>query len=281
MTPDRDDFLTRDDAVRERTDDSRERVIEGPRRLSARSTPVPALDSLEDRRVAVVFRQQEYHLRHDDVALLRDVGTFRTIYAEDLRTSFAHLDRDLRTLREQGLLTTTTIHRADTREPATVVNLTRTGRDLIQMAEVGEQRYYSDAVRLREVHHDAALWRIYQHVRQDADVRGASVEQIRLDHELKHALWTAQGRVGDAEGDPADALGLPRDPSGHVRIPDFQVIAREADGTLTRCNVELVTRHYASATVRAKAAAGFVIYDESAAGGRGDDRDLASKIFEL
>jgi len=268
------------DEARERTDDPRRSRVE-ERGLAIREAPVPALDSLEDRRVAVTFRNHRYELRHDDVTLLRTVGTFRAIYADDLRAAFHRLERDVRTLREQGLLTATPVHRADTRDSTTVISLTRVGRDLVQAAESGPQRYHGEAVRLRELHHDAQLWRVYQRCLEDIERRGATVQQIRLDHELKQALWKAQAMGQQSPIDPAEALGLPRDANGHVQIPDFQILARESSGAVTRCNVELVTRHYTAATIRGKAAAGFALYDDSTLRGAGDDRDLASRVFDF
>lgn len=243
---------------------------------AVRETPMPSLESLSDgTREPVVFGRQVYRLRADDVRLLRTVGTFRVVYVDDLRPHHARLDRDLRTLREQALVHVTRLQRPDTHATVEVVSLTHEGRNLIQAAETGSQRYHSDVVRLREVHHDAQLWKVYAQYLQELAARGAIVERVRLDHELKHDLWSRSDEETGAANDIAAALGLPRDAKGHVQIPDLQLEVREADGRQTRCNLEFVTRHYSSAMIRAKDEAGFALH------GPIEDPDRAARLFEF
>lgn len=71
---------------------------------------------------------------------------------------------------------------------------------------------------------------------------------------------------------------------GGPSFPDVQIDIREADETLSRCNLELTTRHYDGRSLRAKAAAGFRMYDLRASNSRGRGGDLNrdhSSIFEL
>ena len=266
---------------RDRHDDRRPRMRDddaGPRR---RPTPMPSLSTLTARREPVAYRGETYALASEDVRLLRTVGTFRAIYTEHLRDDFPRLDRQTRHLRDQGLLEDTTTMRAPRHEPAHVLTLTPVARDLVRDSEDGAQRYYSGFVKPREIEHDAQLFRLCRQHGADLEARGAHVEQIRLDVELKQALWSRD--LADlALADRADALGLPYDPTGRVQIPDLQLVIREPDGRVTRCNVELATRHYSAGTCRAKAAAGFTVYRQGTAP-RGPDynRDLAARFLAL
>lgn len=282
MTRDRDRPETdpRDD-TREREEVGRPRDP-GEALASVRETPVPSLDSLTDEgREPVRFGRHVHRLHAADVRLLRTVGTFRVVYADDLRPHYPGLDRELRTLREQALIQVTRLQRPDTHATVEVVSLTREGRDLLQAAETGTQRYHHDVVRLREVHHDAQLWRVYRQHLEEIEARGATVERVRLDHELKHALWARADDETLGTEDVADTLGLPRDAQGQIQIPDVQLLVREPDGTQTRCHLEFVTGHYSAATIRAKTAAGFTLYDEAALRGPIEDPDRAARLFEF
>ena len=63
-------------------------------------------------------------------------------------------------------------------------------------------------------------------------------------------------------------LGLPIDEQGHVLFPDAQIEYTDADGRSGRVNIEVASGHYTAASVRAKAAAGFRMHANGAAGRR-------------
>ena len=95
----------------------------------------------------------------------------------------------------------------------------------------------------------------------------------------------------------AAALDLPIE-QGKVLFPDAQIEYANAAGRAGRCNVEVVSQHYASGTIRSKAAAGFQMYaagsraadfvrralalgggDRGRRGGRGASREI--EVFEI
>jgi len=248
--PDRDEHRTRHDP-RGRMPD--------PRAHDVRSRPQPGLDRLQEERDVVRYRGRDYHLNEDDVRLLRTVGTYRAIYADHLRGEHESLDYQVRVLREQGLLDSSRIHTPETRHSAEVLTLTREGHRLVTAAEIGEQRYHWGLVQPRELHHDAHLYRLVEHERERLEERGASIERVRTDEELRREWWSREH--ADLEpAERAELVGIALDDRGRAVFPDIQLEIREADGGMSRCNLELVTSHYSSAAMRAKASAGFRMF---------------------
>ena len=58
------------------------------------------------------------------------------------------------------------------------------------------------------------------------------------------------------------------DPQGRVLFPDAQIEYTGPDGRAGRVNIEVASGHYRQGSVRAKAAAGFRMYANGAAGAR-------------
>jgi hypothetical protein len=259
----------------------RERDREPDSKGRGRSAPpFPDINHLDPRRSAVQYRGESYSLRASDVSLMQTVGTFRVVYASDLRTEHPSLDRDVRSLREQGLVTSTT-HLDKQGQRREILALTPAARDLLCAAEDGKRQYYAGLVKRRELGHDASLFALYRQHVQALRARGAEAETVHLDHALKHALWSREA-TGDTIEERAANLGLPYDAERGVQIPDLQIVVREPDGQLSRANIELVTAHYSRSTNRAKRAAGFHLYTEDTqARGRAEDRDLAAQFLVL
>jgi hypothetical protein len=264
--------------------DPRARMPDG-RAREERPRPQPGLDRLQGERDVVRYRGRDYHLNEGDVRLMRTVGTFRAIYADHLRDEHASLDYQVRVLRDQGLLDSNRIQLPETRRAVEVLTLTREGHHLVTAAEPGEQRYHWGLVQPRELHHDANLYRLVEHERESLEARGASIERVRTDEELRGDWWSRQY----ADLDPAeraDVVGIAIDDRGHAVFPDIQLEIREPDGSIARCNLELVTAHYSGASMRAKAAAGFRMFRLGGSGARGAgavhaDRELWRSLFEL
>ena len=150
------------------------------------------------------------------------------------------------------------------------------------------------AARLRrsEVAHDTAIYRACRQEHQRLLERGAAVLRVRLDGELKSAVAhrsesaRAKGarRAADAERHRvARELGLPVDARGRVLYPDAQIEYTDADGRTGRINIEVASGNYRAHSVRAKAAAGFVLHANGPAAARllrslgvGDGNDRSS-----
>ena len=92
---------------------------------------------------------------------------------------------DLRHLREQGLIETVRV--PGYRDHAVV--LTKDGRSLLESHRDRDhehhQTFYAGLVRERELEHDLQVYRAYEQAEARLLERGAHIERVVLDHELK------------------------------------------------------------------------------------------------
>lgn len=261
------DMDDRSDARDERRERDDRRAIHGTRE-APRARPQPGLDRLSSEREIVSFRGHDYRMNERDVELMRAVGTFRAVYADHLRDAFPSLDAQVRHLREEGVLAVERVDRPDRQERAELLTLTREGHRLVSATERDEQHYYAGLVQPRELEHDANLYRLVEVVREQAEARGGHIERVRLDDELKQLWWSRELEDLAAE-ERAKVLSIGLDHEGRAVFPDVQIDIRAADGALERENLELVTRHYNSRSIKAKSAAGFRMFRLRGAGNRG------------
>ena len=179
----------------------------------------------------------------------------------------------------------------------TVVVATPAGADRAALlwARAGreDQRGWSGAVKASDLGHECAVYRATCAAAERIEAAGGRVERVRVDAELKGPCG------GGAEGRAAAdlPLDLPIE-QGKVLFPDAQIEYVNAAGRAGRCNVEVVSQHYASDTIRSKAAAGFQMYavgsraadfvrralasgggDRGRRGGRGGSREI--EVFEI
>ncbi|HLA14268.1 MAG TPA: hypothetical protein VJZ25_04525, partial [Gemmatimonadaceae bacterium] len=180
----KDDSRDRDDG---RDRDSRERDIE-PRDVFMEGLDLPR--GLE--RELVHERDREYTLRGPESRTLSVAGVFRVVSSRDL---LDHHDRpadprtgDLRHLREHGLIRTIPLH--GHRDVAVV--LTDRGRDLLEShrrdpdgGQDHHQEFYAELRKAREVEHDVQIYRAYEREAERLQERGARIERVVLDCELK------------------------------------------------------------------------------------------------
>src|SRR6266567_520614 len=109
-------------------------------------------------------RGKRYRLNSDQSRMLQDLGAFRTVTANSLRKHLydnndERFRRDLRSLREQRLLTV----RPGSRANGEYLALTKAGKELTQSALSNQnQAVYSGIVKQRELRHDAAIYDVYQ-----------------------------------------------------------------------------------------------------------------------
>ena len=131
-----------------------------------------------------------------------------------------------------------------------------------------DQRVLSGAVKASDLQHDCAVYRAANDAAARIEADGGRVVRVRVDAELKGTVAAQGERARQAEGrEAAEAerrraateLALPME-DGKVLFPDAQIEYVTATGRAGRCNVEVASQHYASATIRSKAAAGFQMY---------------------
>ena len=222
-------------------------------------------------------RDRVYTLRGSESRTLATVGAFRVVSSRDLRDHDgrpANLrSGDLRHLREQGLIEAA-------REPGYrdhALALTKAGHSLLERHRDGHperhQTFHAGLVRSREREHDLQVYRAYQQAEGRLRERGARVERVVLDHELKsdyqHWLHERDKVHDDYDGHPertpeeiqewAAEHGLPYF-DDEVHFPDLRVEYVEPDGRWDREDIEVVTPHYRGAHGASVARSGFSTY---------------------
>jgi hypothetical protein len=264
---------------RDRDDERRSAREHEPGGRDPRDVFMRDLDLPRGRERETVYdaRGREYSLRGSETRTLSTVGAFRVVPASELRD---HSGRpadprrgDLRHLREQGLIDTV---RLDGRREVAVV-LTDRGRDLLDQnrdrAGKGGQTFYAGLKRAREVEHDAQVYQAYLDVAERLGTRGARIERVALDYELKrdYQRWLHERdrQRDDYDGHPdRDEAEIARWALEHqlpyfdeqVHFPDLRIEYEEPDGRLRHEDVEVLTVHYRGAHAAAASRSGFTAY---------------------
>lgn len=236
-------------------------------------------------------RDREYTLRGSETRTLATVGAFRVVSSGDLRD---HHDRpldprssDLRHLREQGLVETVRV--PGSREHA--VALTKEGRRVLEghrdRDQGARQKFWDGVKRERELDHDLQVYRAYERAAARLGDRGAQVDRVLLDHELKREyqswLHARDRERTDYDGHPdrtdeevrewAREHHLPYfDEQAH--FPDLRIEYRDRDGREDHEDIEVTTEHYRGAHAASVARSGFSCYGGSSLriGGGGGSR---------
>jgi DNA-binding MarR family transcriptional regulator len=244
-------------------------------------------------------------------AVLREIGRFRTVSAQDLiRIQYAGDRRawrqDMAALVAQKLLEERSIvvathskSHGKTVKSMTVLALTKSGKNLVRrcdpVARASHQAIYAGIVKPREVAHDAAIYRMYEVEAGKIRTQGGRIKRVVLDFELKKRVYTPLAKVQRqspkdytrAHTRIAQENGL-KVIQGKIRFPDLRIEYETAAGEATRVDLELATEHYRGDHMAAKQKAGFKIYADSASspgGGYGRsspfDPDHMAEIFSL
>jgi hypothetical protein len=222
-------------------------------------------------------RDREYTLRGSESRTLATVGAFRVVSSRDL---WDHNNRpadprsgDLRHLREQGLIETVRV--PGYRDHAVV--LTKEGRSLLDHRRDPDherhQTFHMGLVRPRELEHDVQIYRAYEQPEAGLLERGARVDRVVLDHELKgeYQRW-----LHERDSDHDDYDGHPdRTPDeirewahehhlpyfdDEVHFPDARIEYEESDGRWGREDIEVTTAHYRGTHGASVARTGFSRY---------------------
>jgi hypothetical protein len=251
-------------------------------------------------------RDRTYTLRGSESRTLATVGAFRVVSSSDLRDhdgSRSNLrSGDLRHLREQGLIETARV--PGYRDHA--VALTKAGHSLLERHRDSHperhQTFHAGLVRSREREHDLQVYCAYEKAEERLRERGAHVERVVLDHELKsdYQRWLHEHdkEHDDYDGHPertaeeiqewAAEHDLPYF-DDEVHFPDLRIEYEEPDGRWDREDIEVVTPHYRGAHSASVARSGFSTYSgltisisgSSGGGGGGRGGRSPSIIEEL
>jgi hypothetical protein len=236
-------------------------------------------------------RGQRYRLNSGQSRMLQDLGAFRTVTANSLRKHLYDNDderfrKDLRSLREQRLLTVQSGSRAN----GEYISLTRAGKELRQSALSNrDQVVYSGIVKKRELRHDAAIYDVYQKEARKISKAGGIPKRVVLDFELKKQVNRQLAKIQTippAERERqrqeiAEAHGL-KIVEGKIQFPDVRIEFESRDQEQCKVDLECVTGHYKARQIAAKTAAGFKLYNQDYHG-RSAERgeDLIGEVMSL
>ena len=222
----------------------------------------------------VFEHDHDYRLRGSESRTMTTVGAFRVVPAGDLRDGqdkpLEPNRGDLNHLRKSGLVQTIP---ALGRDRALVV-LTKRGEQLLEAnrREVRDarQEFYRGLQKPKELTHDAQVYRSYLQAAERLQERGATVQRVVLETELKRDyqrfLQERNRGKSDSVGRPDRTLEeihlwakehhLPEH-DGHVQFPDARIEYRDIDGQTRWEDIEVETLHYRGSFAAAKASSGF------------------------
>lgn len=240
-------------------------------------------------------RGHNYRLNGNDTRTLSTAGTFRVVPDCDLRdprdTSRDVRDRDLRDLEKQGLIQRVLVNDKDR-----AVALTNRGRAFLERHRTVDpsrrQQFYSGADRPRERSHDAQFYQAYLNAAERLRDRGARIERVQLDRELKREyqrfLQECNRGDRDTDGRPdrseteiaawAREHNLPYFDE-QVHFPDVRIEYEDANGDIRYDDIEVITEHYRGAHRASAARCGFSMHDSSSTGGRTFDPRVAEDFI--
>src|SRR5215470_7011901 len=233
---------------------------------------------IEDQRSVYELRDKSYRLNDLEARALADVGKFHTIEKTDLlrhvyKADQRTFDRDLRHLHRQNLVRIVGPKDSLTK----YIVLTKPAKELATKHLRTDQRQeiYAGAVKIRELKHDAALYRLYQKVAQDIQKDGGRPLRVVLDYELKRDINKRRAGTKDLPHEQrqqrlkeiAEQQNL-KVVNGKIPLPDLRIEYEDANGDLSHCDLEYVTEDYRATGMAEKRAAGFHLYGDDPAGRR-------------
>jgi DNA-binding MarR family transcriptional regulator len=241
-------------------------------------------------------------LTSTEADVVRAAGVFRTVHVSDLLKGVywsdeRALDRELNRLEAQHLITTSSF-RGRPRER--FVTLTPEAKRLADthLKSSPSQQIYSGMAKVRELEHDAALYRMYLKACEGIRAEDGHPVRVILDYELKKSLNRDLEAIQKLPPDSRDAR-LAELASAHkltvvngkIPVPDVRIEYETREGDRAHLDLEYVTGNYRSEAIAAKARAGFSLYApagfERSSGGAAGRRvkneypSLAAEIVSL
>lgn len=246
-----------------------------PRDVFVRSVDLPR--GLE-RELVQDSRERLCELNGDESRMLATIGAFRMVAErdlDDLRGGGASLEH----LRDEKLIRSVPIGHDEK-----AVVLTDRGWDLLDAHRRDRdgnerQEFHAGVSRPRELRHDAQLFGAYKQVEKRLHEKGARVERVVLEVDLKREyqqfLQEHNRHRPDSDGRPdrdeREIESWARDHclpyfDDQVHFPDFR-IEYELDGQDRQEDVEVVTENYRGAHAASRVRAGFTCVGSSKRGG--------------
>jgi hypothetical protein len=201
------------------------------------------------------------------------------------------MEQDLRNLIRQSLITRRTTE-GPVKKRMHVLTLTKDGQRFLRKQRLmpNDRPVYYGLVKPKEARHDATLYQLYHKEVRKIERDGGTIRKVALDYELKKRINRELARLGqdrhnsDRKVEIAQAHGLTVI-KGRVVVPDLQIEYENAEGQLTRVNLELATKNYRTSHLQAKAEAGFTLYAPAEDSDRLrrvlNDREITAEILAL
>src|SRR5579864_6810787 len=254
-------------------------------------SPGPREPDIQDQRSLYELPEKTYRLSDLEARMLADVGKFRAIDKGDLlqhvyKGEQQSFDRDLHHLHRQNLVRIVGPKDSLTK----YIVLTKPAKQLAEkyLKTNPRQEIYAGVVKIRELKHDAALYRLYQKAAQDIQKRGGRPLRLVLDYEFKREINKRRARTKDLPGyqqqerlrQIAEEQNLTV-VNGKIPLPDLRIEYEDAGGDLSHCDLEYVTEDYRADSVAEKRAAGFQLYGDDPRGRKPYGPDLIGGLISL
>lgn len=258
-------------------------------RLSSR--PNQREPEMADQRNVYNLRDKRYRLNECEAHLLVEVGKFHTIEKGDLlrhiyKEDQKSFDRDLTHVHRQNLVRIVGSKGSLTK----YVVLTNPAKQLAEkyFRSSERQEIYAGAVKIREMKHDAALFRLYQKAAGDIEKHGGRVARVVLDYELKREINKRRRKIKDLSQTLQEQRLKEIAEQQHLKLvnskiplPDLRIEYEDAQGDLCHCDLEYVTEDYRAASMAEKRAAGFQFYKDDPHGRKPYGPDLIGGLISL
>jgi hypothetical protein len=244
-----------------------------------------------DGRVAYELRDRSYRLNDLEARMLADIGTFRATEKADLlchvyKGDKAAFERDLTHLHRQSLVRIV----GPRASPTKYIALTKPAKQLTEkyLRANPRQEIYSGAVKIRELKHDATLYRLYEKVAKEMEERDERPLRVVLDYELKRNINKALAKTKELSWQQkqqrmreiAHENNL-KVVNGKIPLPDLRIEYERPDGDDDVRDLEYITEHYRSRSFAEKAAAGFTLYGDGKRGHKPYGPDLIGGLVAL
>ncbi len=244
-----------------------------------------------DERTVYELRGKSYRLNDLEARMLSDIGAFRAIDKADLlrhiyKGGQEAFDRDLSHLHRQSLVRIVGPKGSVTK----YIVLAKPAKELTEkyLRTNPRQQIYAGAVKIRELKHDATLYRLYDKVAGEMEKRGDRPVRVVLDYELKRNINKQLAKTKELSRQQKEQRIREIAQEQHLKVvngkiplPDLRIEYEHPDSEQDMCDLEYVTEHYRARSLAEKAAAGFTLYGSGKRGRSPYGPDLVGGLIAL